>query len=261
MTNKLKIVTDILDQCSKEHLQSVFSPIVELPNTSTKAEMISHCLNKELGAYGFKTYTSPDKTMVLVNDETMSKVVDFLSGNGFTPYLTEEQIDRIKTIHKVSNSNNISIFWEQVGFRRKYYYLKQYGFNGINLYNLLNMNNVNSAIAASSSTGAAGLTMAGILALSWSGSIFFSTLENYIPNNMVRTKTVVGGLKFMIALPVRWTEWTANTIMTIPEMILIGAPLPTNVTETYRLHVGPKIQDLSKIKKSVVQWLLKQLEV
>ncbi|MGL4759093.1 MAG: hypothetical protein ACRCXZ_07165 [Patescibacteria group bacterium] len=258
MSKQLTILTNIVEECSKEHFQSVFSPLLDLPTTSSKAEMISHCLNKELGAYGFKSYASPDKTMVLVNDETMSHIADFLHGRGFIPIVTKEQVDRVKTIHKVSNDNNITIYWDQTGFRRKYYYLKQYGFNGINLYNIINLNTANSGIAALSPTGAARLSMAGILALSWSGSLFLSTLENYIPTSMSKTKTVVEGLKFVVALPVRWTEWTANKVFSIPEMILIGTPLPTNITQAYRLHVGPKIEDLSSIQKSVVKWLLKR---
>jgi hypothetical protein len=50
MANKLNIVQDIIQKCSKEQLQIVFAPTAGLPNTSTKAEIISHCLNKELGA-------------------------------------------------------------------------------------------------------------------------------------------------------------------------------------------------------------------
>ncbi|MGL4758949.1 MAG: hypothetical protein ACRCXZ_06420 [Patescibacteria group bacterium] len=260
MSKQLALLTNIVEECSKEHLQSVFSPILNLPDTSTKAEMISHCLNTELGAYGFKSYPSPDKTMVLVNDETMCHIADFFHGKGFIPVLTKEQVDRVKTIHKVSNDNNITIYWDQTGFRRTYYYLKQYGFNGINLYNVINMNTANGAIAALSPTGAAGLTMAGILALSWSGSLFFSTVENYIPTSMPKAKTVVGGLKFVVALPVRWTEWTANKVFSIPEMFLLGTPLPTNITQVYRLHVGPKIEDLGSIKNSVIKWLLKRLD-
>jgi len=50
MATQLTILKDIVKECSKEQLHSVFSPIADLPNTCTKAEMISHCLNKELGA-------------------------------------------------------------------------------------------------------------------------------------------------------------------------------------------------------------------
>lgn len=260
MSNKLLIVSDILDHCSKEQLQSVFAPLAGLPPTTTKAEMISHCLNHELGAYGFQSYTSPDKSMVFINDEAMCHIVDFLKERGFTPQFTEQQIARIKTLHKVANDNKVSIFWSQSGLQKKYYYLKQYGFHGINLYNILNVNAINSGAAAVSATGAAGLTMAGVVALSWSGSLFLATLENYIPNNMVRTKAVICGTKFVVGIPVRLTEWTANQIFGFPEKIVIGIPLPTNVTQVFRVHVGPEIEKIVEVKKSTIKWLLKQLE-
>jgi hypothetical protein len=254
-SNKLQILNEILEECSKEHLDSVFSPIVELPSTSTKAEMISHCINKELANYGFKTYTSPDKTMVLVNDEAMCKVADFLNQKGFTPFFTKEQIERLKTIQRVSYDNKVNIYWAQTGFRRKYYYLKQYGFNGVQLYNILNLNSRNAANALLSPTGSAAWTIGGILALSWSGSLFFATLENYIPNHWVKTKAVVCGTKFVLALPIRTSEATANGIFGFVERFVFGSPLPTNITQVYKLEVGPKLKDLPGLKKSVLQFL------
>jgi hypothetical protein len=61
---QLEILETAVDICSKSQLESVFAPLADLPASCTKAEMISHCLNTELGAYGFKSYISPDKTAV-----------------------------------------------------------------------------------------------------------------------------------------------------------------------------------------------------
>lgn len=80
---KTALVTKIIDTCSKETLDNLFGPILDLPEFSTKAEIISHCLNKELGAYGFQTYVSPDNTSILINDETMCQIMSFLNKEGF----------------------------------------------------------------------------------------------------------------------------------------------------------------------------------
>lgn len=123
MGKELETISNIIDQCSKDELTSIFSPIANLSGTSTKAGMISHCLNTGLEAYGFTSYTSPDKSMVLINDESMSQVISFFSEQGYQPYFTKDQIDRIRTIQKVTNDNTINIFWAQSGFRKKYYSL------------------------------------------------------------------------------------------------------------------------------------------
>lgn len=109
-----------------------------------------------------------------------------------------------------------------------------------------------------SPVGSAGLTMAGVIALSWSGSLFFSTLENYIPNTQPKIKTVVSAAKFVIALPIRCSEWTGNRIFGFVEYYAFGTSLPTNVTEVYKLNVGPKLKNLDTIKKPVLKWLIKQ---
>ncbi len=87
---QLKVINHIVETCSKETLDNIFASIVDLPKHSTKAEMISHCFNKELGAYGFESYVASDKTSVLINDDTMCHVVDFFKEKGFQPYITKE---------------------------------------------------------------------------------------------------------------------------------------------------------------------------
>ena len=259
MKNKLEVISKIVDECSKDQLTNVFDSIADLLATSTKAEMISHCFNTELGGSGFNTYTSPDKTMVLINDETMCKVVDFFNSKGYQPYITTEQIDRVKTISKLAEDNKVSILWDQSGLRKKYYYFKQYRFNGINLYNTLNINAINAAAAATSGFGAATLSMAGVVALSWSGSMFLSTAENYIPNTMPRFKLAVSGLKYGIAFLIRCVEWTSNQIISFAENIITGHTLPTNVTEVYGFNRGPKLKELKKLKNPVSDWIIKRL--
>jgi hypothetical protein len=241
--NSLQIADNIVDVCSKHQLKSVFALLADLPGTSTKAEMISYYLNIELGAYGLETHISPDKTAVFIDDEGMCKVLDFFKDKGYQPILTPEHSHRIGTVIDFANKNKVDLVWAQVGLRKKYYFFKQYGFNGINLYNLININTVNSAAAALSPTGAAALTMGGVVALSCSGSIFFSTFENYIPNNMTNLKLVVNGLKFRTALPIRCVEWTSNQIIGFAENVTMGYQLPINITDAYKLSIGPKLKN------------------
>lgn len=248
-----------LDTCSKSQLKSVFSPLADLPASSTKAEIVSHCLNIELGAYGFKSYTSPDKTSVFIDDEGMCKVIDFFKNKGYQPVLTEEHTKRVSTLIEFANKNKVDLLWAQTNLKKQYYYLKQYGFNGVNLYNVLNINTINSAAAALSPTGAAGITMAGVVALSWTGSIFFSTLENYVPNTMPRVKFVITSMKYATALPIRCVEWTSNQIFGFAEKMVIGRELPTNVTEVYKLNAGPELKNINGIKKPLLSWLINQL--
>lgn len=257
--NTLKIIEAALDNCSQAQLESVFAPLADLPASCTKAEMISHCLNTELGAYGFKSYVSPDKTAVFIDDEGMSKVVDFFKGKGYQPVLTEEHTKRVTTVVDFANKTNTDLLWAQTGFKKRYYYLKQYGFNGVNLYNVLNINTINSAAAALSPIGAAAISTAGVVALSWSGSLFFSTLEIYIPNTMPRTKFVVTGMKVVTALPIRCVEWTSNQIFGFAENMVMGRQLPTNITEVYKLNIGPKLETINEFKKPVLSWLVNQL--
>lgn len=258
--DKLEIIETALDTCTQSQLESVFAPLADLPATCTNAEMISECLNKELGAYGLKTYISPDKTAVFIDDEGMSKVMDFFKGKAYQPVLTEEHTRRVSTVVDFANKTKVDLLWTQTGLKKSYYYLKQYGFNGINLYNVLNINTVNSAAAALSPIGAVGLTMSGVVALSWTGSLFFSTLENYIPNTMPRLKVAVTGMKYGTALPIRCVEWTSNQIFGFAEKMVIGRQLPTNVTEVYKLNIGPKLENVTELKKPVLSWLIKQLD-
>ena len=117
--SKLEIIEAIVDTCSKSQLESVFAPLGDLPSSCTKAEMISHCLNTELGAYGFKSYTSPDKTAVFIDDQGMSKVMDFFKGKGYQPVLTKEHTRRVSTVVDFANKNHIDLLWAQDGLKKK----------------------------------------------------------------------------------------------------------------------------------------------
>ena len=102
--------------------------------------------------------------------------------------------------------------------------------------------------------------MTGIVALSWSSSLFLSTLENYVPNLFPITKSLISGGKHIIAIPIRLVEWTSNQIFGVVETAIIGRNLPTNITEVYKLNVGPKLKDLSKLRKPALNWAIKQLK-
>lgn len=93
--------------------------------------------------------------------------------------------------------------------------------------------------------------------------IFFNirkTLENYIPNTMPKTKMVIAGIKFGVALPVRCVEWTSNQIFGFAEKLIVGRKLPTNVTEVQKLNIGPKLKDVAEVKKPIMLWLIEKLQ-
>jgi len=128
------------------------------------------------------------------------------------------------------------------------------------LYNVLKLNTANVAAATLSKIGSVELTMTGVIAINWCGSFLFSTVENYILNNMSNTKAVILSTKFMMALPICCVEWTSNAIFGFPEKIFVEHQLPTNITEVYKLSVGPKLKDINELKKPVINWLIDKLK-
>jgi hypothetical protein len=109
--NQLKVISDVLDKCSKSQLESVFAAIANLPSSCTREEMISHCLNIELRAYGFQSYTSPYKTRVLINDEGMCKVMDFFKDIAYQSVLTRQHIDCIGTVVDFADKGEVYVLW------------------------------------------------------------------------------------------------------------------------------------------------------
>ena len=182
----------------------------------------------------------------------MCQVLDFFEGKAFQPVLTTQQVQRVQNLVESANENKIDLIWLQTRFKKTYYLFKQYGFNGVSLYsllNIMNINTINSAGAALSTTGAVGLSLPTLVALSWSGGLFLSTLENIISDNMNKTKALISGSKVIISLPIRVVELTSNSIIGFVENPTIGTQLPINVTQDFRLAQDPRIRDLSNLKK------------
>jgi hypothetical protein len=61
--------------------------------------------------------------------------------------------------------------------------------------------------------------MADVVALSWAGSLFFSMLENYIPNTLSKLKSIITGVKFTTVLSIRWVESTFNQMFGFAEKL------------------------------------------
>lgn len=182
----------------------------------------------------------------------MCNVLEFFKNKSYQLILTAEHTERIGTVGSLAKDNKVDLLWDLGGVKKPYYYFKQYGFNGVNLYNLLNLNTVNAAAEALSPTGAVTFAMASIVALSWSGSIFFSTIENHIPNSFVKTKLVIRESKYILGLPIQYVEWTSNQIFGVGKNLIFGQLLPTNITEVYALNVGPKLENITKFKKPLL---------
>jgi hypothetical protein len=141
------------------------------------------------------------------------------------------------------------------GFKKSYYYFKQFGFNGLNLMHLLNVNTQNAALASPAANGAAGFGINGAVDISWSASLLLATVENSIPNDMRKIKAVVVGAKWVSAFLIRIVEWTVNSVTNLVDPWVFGTKLPINITEIYRLQIGPKVEDLPELKKSVIDWI------
>ena len=75
----------------------------------TKAENISSCLNKKLGAYGVKLHVTPDRTVVFIDDQGMSQILHFFEGKSFQPVITAEHVERVQDIVESANKNNVSL--------------------------------------------------------------------------------------------------------------------------------------------------------
>jgi len=73
-----------------------------------------------------------------------------------------------------------------------------------------------------SPTGWVALSLSGVIALSWAGIMFLATLENYIPNDFVKTKAIIKGSKFALAVPIRLVEHTSNVIFGTIENYTVG---------------------------------------
>ena len=248
--NNTEIVKRVIDKCSTEELLKG-----GVPEFLTDAEQISYCFNTELGAYGLKTNVSPDKRFIYIDDEGMSKVLSFFKGKEAQPALTAQHVESLKNLVETANEKNISLIWLRQGWSKRYYLFKQYGFHGVNIFRILNINNINTAAAMTSASGAASISIGGVLALSYSGSLFFSTVENYIPNSYIKTKAAVGAAKVVVSFPLQVAEYTGNAIFGLGETLITGNTLPTNVTSTFRLDQGPQLKNLSELKQPVAEYL------
>ena len=63
---------------------------------------------------------------------------------------------------------------------------KQYGFNLISLQHVLQTKNAAATAAALSPAGSVTLTIPSVITISYAGSLFFSLVENFVPQLLLR---------------------------------------------------------------------------
>jgi hypothetical protein len=79
--------------------------------------------------------------------------------------------------------------------------------------NLIQVNEANAVAAKLSISGAAKWSMNSVIAVSWTGAIFFYTVDLLIPSEYTKIKLFLAGAKFLTAAPIRIVEWTLNKII------------------------------------------------
>jgi len=93
------------------------------------------------------------------------------------------------------------------------------------------------------------------LIIRWSASILLATVV--YPNDMRKFKVILSTSKFVSTFPFRIAEWTANIRLGPLETVRFGIDLSLNVTYRHKFNIGPKLEDLSEIKKGVTNLTIK----
>jgi hypothetical protein len=253
-TYNFKNTEQITNVISDENNIVSFINDLSIKEFCTNPENIQQCLNRELAPFGIETKLSPDGSTLYVDSESKSRIVQFLSGNERIPVLEPGRVERLQEIAEVIQEKKILMIWKLNSVKRCYYLAKQHTFNGINFYHALNIKNTAASAAALSTTGAATLTLSSTIAISFTGAMFLSLVESYLPAGNI--KTVVKGAKVIIAIPIGITEVVTNGIIGTLEKLVMHEPLPINVTDVYGFSDGPKIEDVKGIRDKVTDFLL-----
>jgi hypothetical protein len=210
------------------------------------AKDLSLYLNDNLAKVGIKTSTTLKDCVVTVDQETMRKIVQVanegISNNFFGPQEAENLIKLIETAEK----KNIPIILRLTGTPLKYWNTKQYGFHGVTFLHALRLRTEASALAAVAGNGAAALTIGSGVAISFTGVMFLSLLESYVPVGPV--KEIVKGSKLVVGIPIVFVEYTANIITGVFEKALFNQTFPTNITSTFGILDGPELSKLNGFK-------------
>lgn len=249
-----KNVEQITSIISDETNLVLFLNDVSIKEFCTTPDNIRQCLNCELAPFGIETKLSPDGSMLYIDGESKSRIVRFLNGNEPISALEPARMERLQDIAEVMHDKKILLIWELTDIKKAYYLAKQHTFNGLNLYHALNIKNGAAAAAALSATGAATLTLSSSIAISFTGALFLSIVESYLPAGNI--KTVVKGVKVIIGFPVGIAELMVNGIVGTFETLIIKEPLPINVTDVYGFTDGPRIEKIKGIGNKIHDFLL-----
>lgn len=186
-------------------------------------ENIQYYLNRELAAFGIETKSSLNGSMLYVDDEQQSRIVRFLSGNELVFSLEPADMERLYEIAEMVHEKKILMIWKLTVIEKNYQLAKQHVFNNINFYHARKVKNAAASSASISATGSATLSLSSTLAISFTGALFLSLVENHLLANNL--KTAIKGVKVIVAFPVSVAELVTNGIVDTFEKLIINEPL------------------------------------
>jgi len=197
--------------------------------------------------------------MIYIDDGVMTRSYEVINQEGLFSYLTQEHLDRVRQLVKVSDKKHIPVIWKLDGIKQTYFMTKQYRFNLINLHHVLQTKNDAATAASLSPVSYATLTIPSVIAISYAGSLFLSLVENFVPQGPV--KTTIKGAKVIVALPIGITETVINAIFGQVEKLVLKQALPSNVTAVYSLTDGPEIKNMTALRVKIMDWAKRLLRV
>lgn len=98
-----------------------------------------------------------------------------------------------------------------------------------------------------------------MITIRFSGSLFLSTIENYIPASIPRLKMVIGGLKYIVALPIKLVDYLGNKILKFGEKFFMWNSLLITIINVYRINEGPYLSKMGEFKKPIINGLIERL--
>jgi hypothetical protein len=161
--------------------------------------------------------------MLSINDESQSRIVRCLSRNALVFSLEPASMERLYEISEMMYEKKIMMIWKLIYAEKNYYLAKQDAFNSINFYHALKVKNAAASAASVSASGSATLSLSSTFAISFSGALFLSLVEDHLSTDNL--KTAVKGVKIIVAFPVGIAKLLTNGIVGNFEKLIRNEPL------------------------------------
>jgi hypothetical protein len=257
--NIITIQTDVVKKLDITQIYKSIPDLHKMLSSPLNLQEICNYLNYIHNPHNISYSIGKNGTCICVEGEsilnffTASQDGKLLLSNPSYPSINKTLVNQTSIIIKALENRDVRFITKLTKGLHQFYFKTKTGiFLSYSFFGSLNIIGTAGTVALASPTGAAPLTISGVMALSFFFSNGLKAVNNYIPEGKI--KNSIRLLTWGSGIPLALAEWTANKLIGPIERMFTKENFDINITQVLGIADGPPALNYTEVFHQLENW-------